>query len=205
MTFLIEEGCMTQAQRILMLTTWPERFHNLPVATDMAVSIADALAYVQSGVHRAIFVDAVLPGNQSGYRFLRELRRLGMSTGPVFIMAEQVAHSDRQLVRERGASGLIAKDPRAVLKVLQDGQQVNLGTQPRADPRWLEAMIHAARHFLASEAERVVRDRLASLRGGLQVEVSPTALIHAVSDVLDDEEDRIAFTRKAISAIKAIQ
>lgn len=187
--------------RILIVTSHAERFMELPVQADIVSTVLDAQANVLTYGYTAVFIDAALPGNQSGYRLVMELRRQRMLTMPIFVMVEHALRADKQLALQRGANGLITKNRRSLLKAL-DGKSDDEVFAPSQDPRWLPSVIAVARNFLASEAERIVRKKLEALRARTNTDISAEALILEVSDVLDDEEDRLDFVRKARRTLK---
>lgn len=194
-------GDVQPQSRILVVTGQAERFMELPVQADIVSTALEAQANVLTYAYTAAFIDAALPGNQSGYRLVMELRRQRMLTMPIFIMVEHALRSDKQLALQRGANGLITKNRRALLKALE-GKTDDEVFAPSQDPRWLPAVIAIARNFLASEAERIVRKKLDALRARTNTDISAEALVLEVSDVLDDEEDRLDFIRKARRALK---
>ena len=187
--------------RVLVVTGQAERFMELPVQADIVSTALEAQANVLTYAYTAVFIDAALPGNQSGYRLVMELRRQRMLTMPIFIMVEHALRSDKQLALQRGANGLITKNRRALLKALE-GKSDDEVFAPSQDPRWLPTVIAVARNFLASEAERIVRKKLDALRARTNTDINAEALVLEVSDVLDDEEDRLDFVRKARRALK---
>jgi len=186
--------------RVLVVTSHAERFVELPVLADVVTSVLDAQANILTYQYTAIFIEAVLPDNQSGYRLVQDLRRQRMITVPIFIMVEHALRADKQLALQRGATGLIAKNRRALIKALE-GKSDDEVFAPSADPSWLAQVIAASRNYLASEAERIVRKKLDALRVR-GTEVTAEALIHEVADVLDDDEDRTEFVRNARRALK---
>jgi CheY-like chemotaxis protein len=186
--------------RILIVTSLAERFVELPVLSDVVTSVLDAQANILTYQYTAIFIEAVLPDNQSGYRLVQDLRRQRMITVPIFIMVEHALRADKQLALQRGATGLIAKNRRALIKALE-GKSDDEVFAPSTDPSWLPQVIAASRNYLASEAERIVRKKLDALRVR-GTEVTAETLIHEVADVLDDDEDRTEFVRNARRALK---
>jgi CheY-like chemotaxis protein len=180
-----------------------DRFSSLPAGVTLAHSMADAFTLIAQDYHRAIFLDAVLPGNQSAYRAVKQiLKQYRERVGRIFIMKDEVRQADVQFARTCGADGVITKDCKSVLRILQSYETLSEAIDASMDPAWLESLTKVASQFLASEAERSVRHSfLRARQKNLGVE-QPTSTIRALRYYFDDEEDYLSFAREAFNALK---
>jgi CheY-like chemotaxis protein len=166
--------------------------------------MVEATGLLTQAYHRAIFLDAVLPGNQSAYRAVKQiLNQYRERVGRIFIMREEVREADVQFARTCGADGVITKDSKSVLRVLQSYQALAGPIDTGLEPTWLASLTKVASQFLASEAERAVRGSFHIARERHPGATLSTSTIRALASYFDDEEDYLSFAREAVNALKA--
>jgi CheY-like chemotaxis protein len=200
---LIGESPVGITDPAVVVSAQPDRFSSLPTGVILARSMADATNMLAHVYHRAIFLDAVLPGNQSAYRAVSQiLKQYRERVGRIFIMRDEVRQADVQFARTCGADGVIKKDCSSVLRVLQSYQALAEASGANIDPVWLVALTKVASQFLASEAERAVHNSFLVTRQKNQDTTQPTGTIRALASYFDDEEDYLAFAREAVNALK---
>lgn len=201
---LIEGPAVSIIEPAVIVSAQADRFGSLPTGVTLAHSMVEAIGLLTQNYHRAIFLDAVLPGNQSAYRAVNQiLKQYRERVGRIFIMRDEVRPADVQFARTCGADGVIAKDGKSVLRVLQSYQVL---TEASTEPAWLAPLTKVASQFLASEAERAVRKSflLATQQNeGTTPQLAGT--IRALGSYFDEEEDFRAFTREALNALKSIR
>lgn len=188
----------------VIVSAQQERFSSLPDGVTLAHSMVEATGLLKQGYHRAIFLDAVLPGNQSAYRAVKQiLSQYRECVGRIFIMREEVREADVQFARTCGADGVITKDSRSVLRVLQSYQALAEASDAGMEPAWLASLTRVASQFLASEAERAVRSSYLLARQKNPSAPLPTGTIRALATYFDEDEDYLSFAREAVNALKA--
>lgn len=200
---LIGESAAGTPEPAVVVSALPDRFSDLPTGVTLAQSMSEAINLLTQSYHRAIFLDAVLPGNQSAYRAVNQLlKSYRERVGRIFIMRDEVRQADVQFARTCGADGVVAKDCKSVLRVLQSYQALAQASGASMDPVWLSTLTKVASQFLASEAERAVRNSLLVARQKNMDTTHPTGTIRALGSYFDDEEDYLAFAREAVNALK---
>lgn len=188
----------------MIVSAQQDRFSSLPTGVILAHSMVEATGLLTQAYHRAIFLDAVLPGNQSAYRAVKQiLNQYRERVGRIFIMREEVREADVQFARTCGADGVITKDSKSVLRVLQSYQALAEASDVGMEPAWLVSLTKVASQFLASEAEGAVRSSFLLARQKNLGAALPTGTIRALGTYFDDEEDYLSFAREAVNALKA--
>jgi CheY-like chemotaxis protein len=185
--------------RVLVVTCQPASLNGLSLDADWASSVPEALRCIAESAYGAVFIDVVLPENQSGYRLTRRLRSDCAVKAPIYLMCEHPLASGRAAAQLNGATGMVSRRCDALLAALEGDRHEDV-LAPACDPRFVDAIIEVAQLFLASEAERVVRRKMKMLWLHLGRQPSPQELIVETCEVLDDQNDRIKFTRLASKA-----
>ena len=188
----------------IIVSAQPDRFHALPAGVILAGSISQAIELLSERYHKALFLDAVLPGNQSAYRAVSHtFKHYREHVGGIFILRDAASASDVQFARVCGADGVLPKDGRSILRVLQS-QHAPVSTESVAgDPAWLAALIRVASQFLASEANLAVRRSLYLARQHDPGTPQAAETIRALGSYFDDEDDYLIFARQAFNAIRS--
>ena len=186
---------------ILIVGSHPPSLVQHGPEANWAGSVRDALAWLDRCRYDTIFADVALPDQQSGYRFARLLRTQRAITVPIYLMCGQPDPSAQAYAQRCGATQLIARNGSAMMAALY-GASIEDAYAQAGRPAWVGAVIDVARLFLASEAERIVQRKLQGLRLKLGTMPSAAPLIAAVRDTLDDEGDRLKFTRLAMEALQ---
>lgn len=204
---LIEGPAVSMTEPAVIVSAQADRFGSLPTGVTLAQSMVEAIGLLTQNYHRVIFLDAVLPGNQSAYRAVNQiLKHYRERVGRIFIMRDEVRPADVQFARTCGADGVITKDGKSVLRVLQSYQVLTEASNTSMEPAWLVPLTKVASQFLASEAERAVRKSFLLARQqneGTTPQLAGT--IRALGSYFDEEEDFLAFTREAVNALKNIR
>jgi CheY-like chemotaxis protein len=186
--------------RVLIVTSSPDRFSDLPAIIDFAPDYLEAIATAITNRDRLDYIVAdflASNGRESGCKLVRKLRAQYRIKIPIYLVSDDPLPSDRQYAQGHGATDLLLRN-RQVLSAILRGEPVRASARSaRPEPKWLHDVIGAMRAFLGSEADPRVRAIYTGLQARLVDEpVQFEDVANEASLLLEDDlDDRRAFLR----------